>query len=69
VTLKDTGETFRTQVHRIVIGQEETITLSFLALCLGGHVHRRRPWDREDAARAHDRAARRGHVQAHPIHP
>ena len=38
MTLKDTGETFRTQVHRIVIGQEETITLSFLALCLGGHV-------------------------------
>jgi MoxR-like ATPase len=38
VTLKETGETFREQVHRIVIGQEETITLSFLALCLGGHV-------------------------------
>jgi MoxR-like ATPase len=38
VTLKDTGQTFRAQVHRIVIGQEETITLSFLALCLGGHV-------------------------------
>jgi MoxR-like ATPase len=38
VTLSETGETFRAQVHRIVIGQEETITLSFLALCLGGHV-------------------------------
>ena len=38
MTLKETGETFRAQVHRIVIGQEETITLSFLALCLGGHV-------------------------------
>ncbi|HEY8731663.1 MAG TPA: MoxR family ATPase [Candidatus Limnocylindria bacterium] len=38
MTLKQTGETFRAQVHRIVIGQEETITLSFLALCLGGHV-------------------------------
>jgi len=38
VTLKETGETFRAQVHRIVIGQEETITLSFLALTLGGHV-------------------------------
>jgi MoxR-like ATPase len=38
VTLKETGETFRAQVHRIVIGQEETVTLSFLALCLGGHV-------------------------------
>jgi MoxR-like ATPase len=38
VTLKQTGETFREQVHQIVIGQEETITLSFLALCLGGHV-------------------------------
>jgi len=25
-------------VHRIVVGQEETVTLSFLALCLGGHV-------------------------------
>ncbi|HEX9495849.1 MAG TPA: MoxR family ATPase [Candidatus Limnocylindria bacterium] len=38
MTLKETGETFRAQVHRIVIGQEETITLSFLALTLGGHV-------------------------------
>jgi MoxR-like ATPase len=38
VTLKETGETFRAQVHRIIVGQEETITLSFLALCLGGHV-------------------------------
>jgi len=38
VTLKETGEAFRAQVHRIVVGQEETITLSFLALCLGGHV-------------------------------
>ena len=38
MTLKETGETFRAQVHRIVIGQEETISLSFLALCLGGHV-------------------------------
>ena len=38
MTLKETGETFRAQVHRIVIGQEETVTLSFLALCLGGHV-------------------------------
>ena len=38
MTLSETGETFRAQVHRIVIGQEETITLSFLALCLGGHV-------------------------------
>ncbi|MHB8630448.1 MAG: AAA family ATPase [Candidatus Limnocylindria bacterium] len=38
MTLKETGQTFRAQVHRIVIGQEETITLSFLALCLGGHV-------------------------------
>ena len=38
MTLKETGETFRAQVHRIIVGQEETITLSFLALCLGGHV-------------------------------
>jgi len=38
VTLKDTGDAFRAQVHRIVVGQEETVTLSFLALCLGGHV-------------------------------
>ena len=38
MTLKETGETYRAQVHRIVVGQEETITLSFLALCLGGHV-------------------------------
>ena len=38
MTLKETGEAFRAQVHRIVVGQEETITLSFLALCLGGHV-------------------------------
>ena len=38
MTLKDTGDAFRAQVHRIVVGQEETVTLSFLALCLGGHV-------------------------------
>ena len=38
MTLKDTGDEFRAQVHRIVVGQEETVTLSFLALCLGGHV-------------------------------
>jgi len=38
VTLKETGDAFRAQVHRIVVGQEETVTLSFLALCLGGHV-------------------------------
>ena len=38
MTLKETGDAFRTQVHRIVVGQEETVTLSFLALCLGGHV-------------------------------
>jgi MoxR-like ATPase len=38
VTLRETGETFRRQVHRVVVGQEETITLSFLALALGGHV-------------------------------
>ena len=38
MTLKETGDAFRAQVHRIVVGQEETVTLSFLALCLGGHV-------------------------------
>ena len=38
MTLKDAGDAFRAQVHRIVVGQEETVTLAFLALCLGGHV-------------------------------
>ncbi len=38
MSIKESGERFREQVHRVVIGQDETVTLSFLALCLGGHV-------------------------------
>jgi MoxR-like ATPase len=35
---KDLAERFIVQVHRIVIGQEETVRLAFLGLALGGHL-------------------------------
>jgi len=38
VSTKDLAERFTAQVHRIVIGQEETVRLAFLGLALGGHV-------------------------------
>jgi len=38
VSTKDLAERFTAQVHRIVIGQEETVRLAFLGLALGGHL-------------------------------
>jgi MoxR-like ATPase len=38
VTIKESGDRFREQIHRVVVGQDETVTLAFLALCLNGHV-------------------------------
>ena len=38
MSTKDLAERFTAQVHRIVIGQEETVRLAFLGLALGGHV-------------------------------
>ncbi len=35
---QDTAARFATQVHRIVVGQDETVRLAFIALALGGHV-------------------------------
>ena len=38
MSTKDLAERFTAQVHRIVIGQEETVRLAFLGLALGGHL-------------------------------
>jgi len=38
VSTRELAERFTAQVHRIVIGQEETVRLAFLGLALGGHV-------------------------------
>ncbi len=35
---RDAALAFRTSVHRIVVGQDETIRLAFIALTLGGHL-------------------------------
>ncbi|MFN2521422.1 MAG: AAA family ATPase [Candidatus Limnocylindria bacterium] len=35
---QDTAARFATEVHRIVVGQDETVRLAFIALALGGHV-------------------------------
>src|SRR5437588_6653056 len=35
---REFAERFRAQVHRVVIGQDETIGLASIALVLGGHV-------------------------------
>ncbi len=35
---REVSERFTAQVHRIVVGQEETVRLAFLALALGGHL-------------------------------
>lgn len=35
---KEVAERFTREVHRIVIGQDETVHLAFIALVLGGHV-------------------------------
>ena len=36
--VRDVAARFTTDVHRIVVGQDETIRLAFIALVLGGHV-------------------------------
>ena len=36
--IRDVAARFTTEVHRIVIGQDETVRLSLIALVLGGHV-------------------------------
>jgi len=38
MTAKDLYARFAQSVHRIVVGQDETIRLAFLALALGGHL-------------------------------
>ena len=38
MTVKDTVTRFESDVHRIVIGQNETIRLAYIALVLGGHL-------------------------------
>jgi MoxR-like ATPase len=38
VTAKDTATRFETDLHRIIVGQDETIRLAYIALVLGGHV-------------------------------
>ena len=35
---QDTAARFSTEVHRVVVGQDETVRLAFIALTLGGHV-------------------------------
>ena len=36
--VRETGDRFAREVHRVVIGQDETVRLAFIALVLGGHV-------------------------------
>ena len=36
--IRDVAARFTTEVHRIVIGQDETVRLALIALVLGGHV-------------------------------
>ena len=36
--VRETAERFTRDVHRVVIGQDETVRLAFIALVLGGHV-------------------------------
>jgi MoxR-like ATPase len=38
VTVKDTAARFESDLHRIIVGQDETIRLAYIALVLGGHV-------------------------------
>jgi MoxR-like ATPase len=38
MTTREVAERFTRDVHRIVIGQDETIRLAFIALVLGGHL-------------------------------
>jgi MoxR-like ATPase len=38
VSTRETAERFARDVHRIVVGQDETVRLAFIALVLGGHL-------------------------------
>ena len=38
MTVKDTASRFDLDLHRIIVGQDETIRLAYIALVLGGHV-------------------------------
>ena len=38
MTVKDTAARFESDLHRIIVGQDETIRLAYIALVLGGHV-------------------------------
>ena len=38
MTVKDTAARFESAMHRIIVGQDETIRLAYIALVLGGHV-------------------------------
>ncbi|TMB75677.1 MAG: MoxR family ATPase [Chloroflexi bacterium] len=38
MTAREVAERFTRDVHRIVIGQDETVRLAFIALVLGGHL-------------------------------
>src|ERR671925_1237639 len=38
MTTKETAARFARDVHRIVVGQDETVRLAFIALVLGGHL-------------------------------
>ena len=38
MTTKETAARFTSDVHRIVVGQDETVRLAFIALVLGGHL-------------------------------
>jgi len=36
--VRETSDRFTREVHRIIVGQDETVRLAFIALVLGGHV-------------------------------
>jgi MoxR-like ATPase len=38
VTTKDVAQRFTDSVHKVIVGQDETIRLSFMALALRGHI-------------------------------
>ena len=38
MTVRDTAVRFESDLHRIIVGQDETIRLAYIALTLGGHV-------------------------------
>ena len=38
MTTRETSERFTREVHRVVVGQDDTVRLAFIALVLGGHV-------------------------------